>query len=134
MEKKLNITAIIQARCASTRLPNKVLLQINEKTILQIIQKRLKQSKLIDEIIFAIPKDPKEIKLKKHLIQNKFSIYEGSPTDVLDRYYKAAIKYKSDIIIRITSDCPLVDHEIVDSMLKIILKKNLLIIVNKNLQ
>ena len=63
---------------------------------------RLKKSKFIDQIIFAIPKSKNELKLKKHLLKNKFLIFEGNNNDVLDRYYKTAKKYKSEIILRIT--------------------------------
>ena len=60
MVKKINITAIVQARLNSKRFPNKVIEKIKDKTILEIIAIRLKQSRLINNIIFAIPDDPNE--------------------------------------------------------------------------
>ena len=60
MENKVKITAIIQARLSSSRFPEKVMKKINNKTIMQIIHSRLKKSKLINEIVFAIPKNNKE--------------------------------------------------------------------------
>ncbi len=122
MENKLKITAIIQARLSSSRFPEKVMKKINNKTIMQIIHSRLKKSKLINEIVFAIPKNNKELKLKNHLLKNKLKIFEGSKEDVLDRYYKTAKKFKSNVIIRITGDCPLVDVEIIDHMIDKLLK------------
>ena len=67
MEKNLNIIAIIQARLSSARLPGKVLKKINKKTTLEIIYLRLKKSKLLDDIIFAIPNNKKEKNLKDFL-------------------------------------------------------------------
>ncbi len=114
----MKITAIIQARLSSSRFPGKVLQTINGKSIMQIIHARLKKSKFIDQIIFAIPKSKNELKLKKHLLKNKFLIFEGNNNDVLDRYYKTAKKYKSEIILRITGDCPVIDPNIIDKMIK----------------
>ena len=125
MVKKLNITAIVQARLNSTRFPNKVLEKINGKTILEVISIRLRESKLINDIIFAIPGTPNEILLKKFLIKSKLNIFEGSKNDVLDRYYNCAKKNKSDIIVRITGDCPLVDTSIVDSLINTLINDKL---------
>ena len=114
--KKIHV--IIQARQESTRLPNKVLKIINKKTIIKTLFDRLKCSKLVDEIIFAIPKNNKNNELKKYILKNKFkNLYEGSSEDVLSRYYGAAKKFSSDIIIRITADCPLIDSTLLDQMI-----------------
>ena len=125
MVRKINITAIVQARLNSTRFPNKVIEKIKDKTILEIIAIRLKQSRLINNIIFAIPDDPNEKLLKKILIKSKLNIFEGSKNDVLDRYYNCAKKNKSDIIVRITGDCPLVDTSIVDSLINTLINDKL---------
>mgnify|MGYP001159963018 FL=1 len=114
MEKNLNITAIIQARLGSTRFPGKVLKKINKKTALEIIYLRLKQSKLLDDIIFAIPHNKKEKNLKDFLKKKKYKFFIGSKNNVLDRYYKCAKKYKSNIIVRVTGDCPVIDAKLVD--------------------
>jgi len=74
MEKNLNIIAIIQARLSSARLPGKVLKKINKKTTLEIIYLRLKKSKLLDDIIFAIPNNKKEKNLKNFLKKKKYLI------------------------------------------------------------
>ena len=66
MESKLKITAIIQARLSSSRFPVKFCKLLMENQM-QIIHARLKKSKFIDQIIFAIPKSKNELKLKKHL-------------------------------------------------------------------
>ena len=123
---KKKIHVIIQARQESTRLPDKVLKIINKKTIIKTLFDRLKCSKLVDEIIFAIPKNNKNNKLKKYILNNKFkNLYEGSPEDVLSRYYGAAKKFSSDIIIRITADCPLIDPTLLDQMISIFINSNI---------
>ena len=125
MVKKLNITAIVQARLNSTRFPSKVLEKINGKTILEVISIRLRESKLINDIIFAIPGGPNEILLKKFLVKSKLNIFEGNENDVLDRYYNCAKKNKSDIIVRITGDCALTDASIVDSLINTLINDKL---------
>ena len=120
----MKITGIVQARTNSTRFPNKILQEINGKTIIEILFKRLSRSKKINKIIFAIPDNPGEKNLKKHILSLGCDLYEGSENDVLDRYYQSAKKFNSDIVVRITGDCPLIDPSIVDQMvLKLINNK-----------
>ena len=118
-DKRNNIVAVVQARDNSTRFPGKALSKINGKSIIQIIHIRLKKSKKINEVIFAIPNNKKNKNLEKHLKNNKIKYYKGSEQDVLDRFLKVANKTNAKHIVRITGDCPLVDPFLVD---KIILK------------
>ena len=122
---------IIQARLTSTRLPGKVLEKINGKSIIEIINLRLKRSQQIDKIVFAIPNNIKNSKLKQHLDKLKIDYYEGDELDVLGRYYYAAKKYKADNIIRITADCPLIDPNIVDEVIKYINYKHFFLFNSK---
>ena len=115
--KSIKILAIVQARLTSKRFPNKVLKKIKNKTLLQILLKRLKMSKKIDKIVVAIPKNKYQLKLKKHLKEVGIDYFEGNEKNVLDRFYKAAKKYKPEKIIRITADCPLIDARIIDKLL-----------------
>jgi glutamate-1-semialdehyde 2,1-aminomutase len=117
MELKKNVLAIIQARYNSTRFPGKVIQKIDNKTILEILIKRLSKSKYISKIIVACSKNPKDktiLDICKKLGVNYFT---GSENDVLDRFYKAAKKYKGVNIVRITADCPLLDYQIVDDVI-----------------
>ena len=116
--KKRKISCLIQARQTSLRFPNKTLQKINTNYIIDLIYKRLKKSKYIDRIIFLIPKNKKNIKLKNLLLKKNYTFYEGSENNVLDRYYKASKKFNCDLIVRITADCPLIDYEIVDNVIK----------------
>ena len=77
---------------------------------------RLNFSKKISKVIIATPKTNNHNYFKSHF--NKENIFYGSEKDVLERYYKCAKKFDSDIIIRITSDCPLMDYRIIDNMLE----------------
>ena len=120
---KRKIVAIVQARLTSKRFPNKVIKKIGNLTLIEIILKRLKKSRLVDEIIFVIPSNKKNFKLFKHLNKIKTNIFCGSENDVLDRYFKAAKKFKATDIVRITGDCPLIDPKIIDKMISIYLKK-----------
>jgi len=109
---------IIQARMGSERLPGKVMKKIAGIPIIEIILKRLNKTKEADKIIVATTKNIEDTVLVNHLKKIKANYFCGSDTDVLNRFYNAAKKYKAAIVIRITADCPLVDVNIVDSFIK----------------
>ena len=110
-------TVIIQARFNSERLPGKILKKINSVPMIMLIIKRLKKSKLIDDILVATSKNKADRILVKFLKKKKIKFFIGSENNVLNRFYEAAKKNKSKIIIRITGDCPLVDPKIVDEFI-----------------
>lgn len=114
----MNIVVIVQARYSSTRLPGKILKKINNKVVLDYVIERLKLCNRINEIILATTTDKKDDVLEEYAISRGLCYFRGSEEDVLSRYYLAAKKYQADIIIRITSDCPLIDPEIVDEIIK----------------
>jgi len=120
MKKK--IIAIIQARLTSKRFPNKVIQKIGNLTIIELILKRLKKSKLTDEIIFAIPSNKKNSKLFTHINEIGGQVFRGSENNVLDRYFKIAKQFKASDIIRVTADCPLTDPKIIDKMIQVYLR------------
>ncbi len=119
------IVAIVQARITSTRFKKKVMKKIGKFSIVDLIFKRLKKSKLINQVVFAIPATSTNDELNNYIKKKKYNIYRGNENDVLARYYYSAIKFKASIIIRITADSPLTDPKIIDKMLKIYLKKKL---------
>tara|TARA_B100001057_G_scaffold501302_1_gene623587 strand:+ start:3850 stop:4596 length:747 start_codon:yes stop_codon:yes gene_type:complete len=112
-----NIHCIVQARLSSTRLPAKIFLTGCRKTLIEHLIERLKFSKKISEIIIATPKTSKHNFFSTFFDKKKYNIFFGSENNVLERYYNCAKKFKSDIIIRVTSDCPLMDHRIIDEMI-----------------
>ena len=115
MENK--VVAIVQARLTSSRFPDKVINKLGGITLIEFLIKRLIRSKKINKIIIAIPDNLKNRKIKK--ILKNVDFFLGSEEDVLDRYYKAAKKFKANTIIRICGDCPFVDPEIIDELLNI---------------
>jgi glutamate-1-semialdehyde 2,1-aminomutase len=124
MELKKKVLAIIQARYNSTRFPGKVVKKIDNKTILEIIIRRLSKSKHISKIIVACSNnrnDKEIVTICKKLGVNYFI---GSENDALDRFYHAAKKYKGINIVRITADCPLIDPKIVDDVISNFFLKN----------
>lgn len=106
--------AIIQARVGSKRLPGKVLEKICKKTVIRHVVDRVKQSKTIDKIFVATTHKAEDLVLIKECLSAGYNIFCGSEHDVLDRYYQLAKLEKPDNIIRITSDCPVIDPAIID--------------------
>ena len=114
--------AIIQARMSSTRLPGKIFLDIEEgTTVLECMLERVKHCKEIDTTIIATTENPKDEVLVDYLKKNDIPYYVGSENDVLDRYYQSAKAHGAeagDIIVRMTSDCPLIDPSVADSTIR----------------
>jgi spore coat polysaccharide biosynthesis protein SpsF len=120
MSTDLNIVAIIQARMGSTRLPGKIMKEILGKPVILWDLDRISLSKLIDKIVVAIPygkeNDVIVDTIKKY--NDKIVTARGSEDDVLDRYYQAAVQTNADVVVRITSDCPLIDHAVIDYVIE----------------
>lgn len=108
----------------STRLPGKVMLNIEGKKVLEHVIDRVSNSKLINEVVVATTTSEQDNVIVDFLKNKNISFYRGSENNVLERYYLATKKFNGDIIVRITSDCPLVDYRLIDKMLKIYLESN----------
>ena len=117
-KKEDNIVAIIQARMRSTRLPGKVMKDISGKPMLWHVIYRVKYSKLINKIVVATSTNREDDIIENFCKENRILFYRGDEEDVLKRYYEAAKIYNGNKIVRITSDCPLIDPEIVDIVIK----------------
>ena len=118
------IVAIIQARMGSSRLPNKIMFEVLNKPLIAWMVSRARFSSHIDEIVIATTKNKSDDVIEKWANEEGIRIYRGSESDVLDRYYKCAVFCQAEIIIRLTSDCPLIDPEIIDSMLQLYKENN----------
>ncbi len=112
----MKTTAIIQARMGSTRLFGKVMKIIQGKTVLEHVIERVKQAELIDEVIIATTVHKNDDVIAEEALRCGAKVFRGSEEDVLSRYYFAAKENDSEVIIRITSDCPLIDPVIVDKV------------------
>jgi spore coat polysaccharide biosynthesis protein SpsF len=111
-------TAIIQARMSSTRLPGKVLLDLAGEPMLARVVERTGRSRRIDRVIVATTLEPEDEPIVEFCRSRGWNVFRGSRDDVLDRYYQAALLDGADPIVRITSDCPLIDPAIVDRVVE----------------
>lgn len=112
------IGCIIQARMGSTRLPKKILKNLdNNKTVLEYVLSQISQSKLIDKIVLATTTLSEDDIVSDFGKNMGFDVFRGDSVDVLDRYYQCAKKFNFQVIVRITSDCPLIDPEITDDII-----------------
>lgn len=116
MRKPQKVVAIIQARMGSTRLPGKVMLNLCGKTVLGHVIERVKQSKRINEIVIATTTHTRDDCIVDEAKKHSVKFFRGSEDDVLSRYYNAGKEIKADIVVRITSDCPVIDTIIIDKM------------------
>lgn len=110
----MKVVAIIQARCGSTRFPNKVFADLCGKPFIWHVVNRLKHARSLDHIVLATTDNPLDDKLYHWAKENGVDIYRGSENDVLNRYYEAAIYSKADVIVRITADDPFKDPVLID--------------------
>lgn len=113
----MKIFVFLQARTGSSRLPQKILLPLADKLVLEHDIERIQMSKKINDLIICTTTEQKDDSIIKICKKHNIKYYRGSETNVLDRYYNASLLYKPDIIMRITSDCPLIDPEIIDDMI-----------------
>lgn len=113
--------AIIQARMGSTRLPGKVLLDLAGQPVLAWSVNRLRRTRTIDHVVVATTTQPADDAIEALCALRGWPCYRGSEEDVLDRYYQAALAHSSDTVVRVTSDCPLIEPEIVDRVVETLL-------------
>lgn len=112
------IGCIIQARLGSTRFPKKILSSVNlSDSVLSFGIKQIQQSTLIDKLIIATTNLPEDDELVNYIKKLNITAFRGNSVDVLDRYYQCAKKFSFSIIVRITSDCPLIDPIIMDEVI-----------------
>lgn len=115
-EKHMNVVAIIQARMSSTRLPGKVLADICGKPMLYHVVARAQQARTLSLVAVATTTDPGDDVIETYCQAERVPCSRGSQADVLDRYYRAADQFKADVIVRLTSDCPLLDPAVIDKV------------------
>ncbi len=109
---------ITQARLGSSRLPGKVFKEVAGKTLLEHHVNRLRRSRFIDDVLIATTDQEKDDPIAALAEQIEVSLYRGAEEDVLDRYYQAAQPLQPKVIVRVTSDCPLIDPYLIDEMIQ----------------
>jgi len=110
--------AIVQGRMASSRLPDKILKDINGKPMLAWVVDQARKARFIDQVVVATTLDPSDDAVEIYCHKNHILCYRGSMHDVLDRFYQAARLYQADVVVRFTADCPLLDPQLVDRVLE----------------
>lgn len=109
---------IVQARMTSTRLPGKVLKSVLGKPLLEYQIERLRRVKNANQIVIATTVNETDQPIVDFCKRLDIAYYRGSEEDVLSRYYEAATKYDADVVVRVTSDCPLIDPQVIDQTIK----------------
>lgn len=118
----MKIVASIEARTGSTRLPNKILMEILGKPTLELMIERLKASRLLDEIVVATTTSPGDDAVESLCRSLGVCCFRGSEDDVLDRVVGAVTSVGGDVIVELTGDCTLMDPSLVDMLVKEYLK------------
>lgn len=109
---------VVQARMGSTRLPGKVLRKVKGKPLIVHTLDRLRQCKTLDHIILATSTLPQDQVLLNLAKEEGIEGFAGSEEDVLDRYYRAALRHRPETVVRCTGDCPLIDPEVTDLVVR----------------
>jgi len=120
----MDVVVVTQARLGSSRLPNKVLKKIESKTLLQIHLERIQKAAKVSEIIVATTDKEEDGLIEEHVNDLKITVYRGSENNVLDRFYQAVKNQKPDLIVRLTSDCPLIDPDLLDMVIEKSIENN----------
>ncbi|OAM92855.1 spore coat polysaccharide biosynthesis protein SpsF [Pelosinus fermentans] len=113
---------IVQARMTSTRLPGKVLKTVLDKPLLEYQIERLRRIKLADEIVIAITTNDTDQPIVDFCNRLDLPFFRGSEEDVLSRYYGAAVEHSADVVVRVTSDCPVIDPVLSDGVIDFFFK------------
>jgi len=114
----MNVTVIVQARMGSSRLPGKVMKMLSDRTVLGHVITRCQAVPSVDQIIVATTALDSDQQIVEEAEKYGVNCYRGSEFDVLSRYYEAATFVHADTIIRVTSDCPLLDPELVEKLIQ----------------
>jgi spore coat polysaccharide biosynthesis protein SpsF len=113
----MRVVAIIQARIGSTRLPGKVLKDLAGEPVLARCVNRLRRAQMLDEVVVATTVQNADKAIALLCEERGWPCFRGSEEDVLDRYYQAALAHQADVVVRVTSDCPLIEPEVVDRVI-----------------
>jgi len=112
----MNVVAIVQARMGSSRLPGKVLLSLHGEPMLARVINRLRRAAQVDSVLVATTTAPGDDPIVEWCHAARCACFRGSEENVLERYVLAARGAKADAIVRVTSDCPLIDPGVVDEV------------------
>lgn len=109
----INIVIVVQARLGSTRLPRKVLMPLSGKPLIIRMLERISFSERANNIIVAVTNEAYDNDLADICETEGYRVFRGSTNDLLDRHYQAGKKYNADAVVKIPSDCPLIDYSVI---------------------
>ncbi len=110
---------MVQARMGSTRLPGKIMLPLGENTILGTMLDRVKRASRVRHVIVLTTELAADDTVVGLAERHGVKVFRGSENDLLDRYYRAALCYETDIIVRLTGDCPFMEPALIDDMVNL---------------
>lgn len=113
----MKIVTVIQARSGSTRLPNKVLMSVAGKPLLLHMVERVRRARMVGHVVVATTTQTTDDHLAELCRRGRIDLYRGHPTDLLDRHYMTGRLNKADVIVKIPSDCPLIDPSVIDRVI-----------------
>jgi len=123
---------MIQARMGSTRFPGKMIADLIGKPVIWHVLKQVKKSEFVDKVILATSNKAADNILESEVKKEDVVVFRGSENDVLDRFYHCAKKFGATTIVRITGDCPLIDPEIIDNVIRLFIDNNCDYVSNTN--
>ena len=118
-----NVVTVIQARTGSSRLPNKVMLPLVGKPLLARMVERVRAARLVGAVVVATTTEREDDPIKALCQQEGFLCFRGHPTDLLDRHYQAGRCFNADTVVKIPSDVPLIDPDVIDKVIGVYLAK-----------
>lgn len=113
----MKIVAVTQARYGSTRLPAKVLKKVGDETLLDIHLQRILKATKITTLVVATTIEEGSDEIVRVAQRNGIGCYRGSINDVLERFYFAVKDMSPDYVVRVISDCPLIDPHVIDHVI-----------------
>ena len=117
METDQHIVTIIQTRTGSTRLPAKALLPLGGKPLFVRLVERVRQASLSGDVVVATTSDEEDNIIEQLCLKESIPCFRGHPLDLLDRHYQAAARFGAEVVVKIPSDCPIIDVGTIDRVL-----------------
>lgn len=122
--ENIKILLVTQARIGSTRFPNKVTQKLAHTTLLGLHLERIKKSKLVTNMVVATTQEQGVESIIEIANQAGVNVFQGNLDDVLDRFYQASLPFQPDYVVRVTSDCPLLDPILMDEVIQLTMNED----------
>jgi spore coat polysaccharide biosynthesis protein SpsF len=117
MRRLQNTVIVVQARTGSTRFPNKIIQPVLGKPLLSLMIERVQFSKFSGNLVVATTNEKEDDVIVKLCEREGINCFRGHTTDLLDRHYRASLERNADIVVKIPSDCPLIDPGVIDKVI-----------------